>query len=144
MQEWVEPQPQYEDWPGRWVGEDAWPSPRIAPRTFELDVGNLAEEVTDSRALSFRSPQTTGLRGGEWCGFGVDGEMPPDQRPDDGGSLVFDSDPLDERIEVLGAPVLEVEVASDRPVALLGERLRPVQWLGLAGILVGMVAIAIP
>lgn len=123
MQEWVEPQPQYEDWPGRWVGEDAWPSPRIAPRTFELDVGNLAEEVTDSRALSFRSPQTTGLRGGEWCGFGVDGEMPPDQRPDDGGSLVFDSDPLDERIEVLGAPVLEVEVASDRPVALLAARL---------------------
>jgi len=123
MQEWVEPQPQYEDWPGRWVGEDAWPSPRIAPRTFELDVGNLAEEVTDSRALSFRSPQTTGLRGGEWCGFGVDGEMPPDQRPDDGGSLVFDSDPLDERIEVLGAPVLELEVASDRPVALLAARL---------------------
>lgn len=29
-------------------------------------------------------------------------------------------------------------------VALLGERLRPVQWLGLAGILVGMVTIAIP
>jgi len=29
-------------------------------------------------------------------------------------------------------------------VALLGERLRPVQWLGLAGILIGMVAIAIP
>jgi len=123
MQEWVEPQPQYEDWPGRWVGEDAWPSPRIAPRTFQLDVGNLADEVTDSRELSFRSPQTTGLRGGEWCGFGVDGEMPPDQRPDDGGSLVFDSDPLDESIEVLGAPVLEVEIASDRPVALLAARL---------------------
>ena len=29
-------------------------------------------------------------------------------------------------------------------VALLGERLRPVQWLGLAGILIGMVTIAIP
>jgi len=29
-------------------------------------------------------------------------------------------------------------------VALLGERLRPDQWLGLAGILNGMVAIAIP
>ena len=29
-------------------------------------------------------------------------------------------------------------------VALLGERLRPVQWFGLAGILIGMVAIAIP
>ena len=29
-------------------------------------------------------------------------------------------------------------------VALLGERLRPIQWLGLAGILTGMVAIALP
>ena len=29
-------------------------------------------------------------------------------------------------------------------VALLGERLRPIQWLGLAGILTGMIAIAIP
>jgi drug/metabolite transporter (DMT)-like permease len=29
-------------------------------------------------------------------------------------------------------------------VALLGERLRPIQWLGLGGILVGMIAIALP
>lgn len=29
-------------------------------------------------------------------------------------------------------------------VALLGERLRPVQWIGLAGILVGMIAIGLP
>ena len=29
-------------------------------------------------------------------------------------------------------------------VALLGERLRPIQWLGLVGIAIGMVAIAIP
>ena len=37
-------------------------------------------------------------------------------------------------------PAITILVA----VALLGERLRPVQWLGLAGILTGMVAIAIP
>ncbi len=29
-------------------------------------------------------------------------------------------------------------------VALLGERLRPVQWVGLGAILVGMIAIALP
>jgi drug/metabolite transporter (DMT)-like permease len=29
-------------------------------------------------------------------------------------------------------------------VALLGERLKPVQWLGLAGIGIGLVAIALP
>ena len=29
-------------------------------------------------------------------------------------------------------------------VAFLGERLKPIQWVGLAGILVGMVAIGLP
>jgi drug/metabolite transporter (DMT)-like permease len=29
-------------------------------------------------------------------------------------------------------------------VALLGERLRPIQWVGLAGILTGMLAIGLP
>ena len=37
-------------------------------------------------------------------------------------------------------PAITILVA----VAFLGERLRPAQWLGLAGILTGMVAIAIP
>jgi drug/metabolite transporter (DMT)-like permease len=37
-------------------------------------------------------------------------------------------------------PAITILVA----VAFLGERLRPIQWLGLAGILAGMVAIAIP
>jgi len=76
-----------------------------------------------TRELSFCSPQTTGLRAGEWCAFGVDGEMPPDQRPDDGGSLVFDSDPIEADMELLGAPVLEVEISSDLPVAMLAARL---------------------
>jgi drug/metabolite transporter (DMT)-like permease len=37
-------------------------------------------------------------------------------------------------------PAVTIVVA----VALLGERLRPVQWVGIGGILVGMVAIALP
>jgi len=37
-------------------------------------------------------------------------------------------------------PAVTIVVA----VAFLGERLKPVQWVGLAGILVGMVCIAIP
>jgi hypothetical protein len=123
MQEWVQPQPQYDSWPGRWVAEDHWPSERITPHTLQLDVGYLGNDVTVTRELSFCSPQTTGLRAGEWCAFGVDGEMPPDQRPDDGGSLVFDSDPIEEDMELLGAPVLEVEISSDLPVAMLAARL---------------------
>lgn len=71
----------------------------------------------------FSSPQTTGLRGGEWCGFGAEGEAPRDQRPDDGGSLVFDGDPLADRLEILGAPVVDLELRADKPVALLAARL---------------------
>ncbi|HSH42130.1 MAG TPA: CocE/NonD family hydrolase, partial [Arenicellales bacterium] len=123
MQEWVQPQPQYEYWPGRWVAEDEWPGERIVPRRYQLDVGYLGDDVRATRKLSFCSPQTTGLRAGEWCAFGAEGEMPPDQRPDDGGSLVFDSDPLDERMELLGAPLLELDVSSDLPTAMLAARL---------------------
>jgi uncharacterized protein len=69
------------------------------------------------------SPQTLGLRAGEWCGFGADGEAPRDQRADDGGSLVFDSDSLDRPLELLGAPLLSLEVKADKPIAFLVARL---------------------
>lgn len=123
MQESVPPQPQYEEWPGRWVAEERWPSPRVQPRTLWLDVGSLCDEPDRPTELSFSSPQSTGLRGGEWCAFGADGEMPRDQRPDDGGSLTFDTDPLEARLEILGAPVLVVDLRADQPVGFLAARL---------------------
>jgi hypothetical protein len=76
--------------------------------------------------LAFSSPQTTGLRAGEWCAFGAEGEMPLDQRPDDGRSLTFDTEPLAERTEILGAPVVELDLAVDEPSALLAVRLNDV------------------
>ncbi len=123
MQEPVPPQAQYEVRPGRWVAEDQWPSPRIRPLRYYLNPGHLWFDSDPPTELSFTSPQTTGMRAGEWCAFGVDGEMPTDQRPDDGGSLVFDSDPLEEGFEILGAPVVELDVRADRPVAMLAVRL---------------------
>jgi len=55
-------------------------------------------------------------------------------------------------IGLAGAPTWLVGLASSfgpavtilAAVALLGERLRPIQWVGLAGIAVGLVAIALP
>jgi len=123
MQESVPPLAQYAERPGRWVAEEIWPSPRIRPLRLALNTGHLAEKAEPSCELSFCSPQSTGIHGGEWCAFGADGEMPRDQRPDDGGSLVFESDPLLERIEILGAPVLSLELRADRPVAHLAARL---------------------
>ncbi|MBW3564623.1 MAG: CocE/NonD family hydrolase [Acidobacteria bacterium] len=123
MQESVVPMPQYAIWPGRWVAEKEWPSPRIEPLVYHLGVGFLDREEQQSCELSFSSPATTGLRSGEWCAFGADGEMARDQRPDDGGSLLFDSDVLENEIEILGAPEVVLEVSVDQPVAFLVARL---------------------
>ena len=60
---------------------------------------------------------------GEWMGTGVAGEEPADQRHDDAFSLVFDTVRLEARLEVLGAPEIEIEIASDKPVAQLCARL---------------------
>jgi len=123
MQESQLPQPQYAEWPGRWVAEPTWPSAQIETRCWYLEPGHLSPVPEKPMDLSFCSPQTTGVRAGEWCGFGADGEMPRDQRPDDGGSLVFESDPLPERLEMLGAPVVELELCTNQPVAMVAVRL---------------------
>jgi hypothetical protein len=49
--------------------------------------------------------------------------MPTDQRFDDGVSLCFETEPLAERLELLGSPEVELALTVDRPVALLAVRL---------------------
>jgi putative CocE/NonD family hydrolase len=126
MQESIRPKPYHKHRPGRWVAETQWPSPRIAVKRYWLDRNRLSVVVPGESRLDVLSPQTTGLDAGEWCGFGALGEAPPDQRGDDGRSLTFDSDPLPERVEILGAPVATLEVAADQPVALIAVRLNDV------------------
>jgi len=123
MQESVKPAPQYAEMPGRWVAEDAWPSSRIEPRTLWLNAVGLRRTAAEPEELLLKSPQTCGLRGGEWCAFGAEGEMPRDQRPDDGFSLEFDSRPLGDRTEILGAPRLRLKLRADHPQANLCARL---------------------
>jgi len=126
MQESVRPRPFHKQRPGRWVAEKQWPSPRITLGRYWLNQDRLSKAPTEDIRLDICSPQTTGLRAGEWCGFGAPGEAPPDQRADDGCSLTFDSEILQERLEILGAPMAILEVATNRPVALITVRLNDV------------------
>ena len=123
MQDSVAPQPFYDERPGRWVAETAWPSPRIEPLLLHVRPGLLNHEPGWEQALTSQSPQITGLGGGDWCAFGVDGDLPGDQRADDGRSLTFDSAPLAEPLEILGAPRVTLELAVDRPLAFVAVRL---------------------
>lgn len=130
MQESVPPAPHYDERPGRWIAETSWPSDRLVSRRWSMNPTRLDDEPGDERPLRLRSPQTTGAVSGEWCAFGARGEMPLDQRPDDGRSLVFDSDPLAEDLEILGAPEVTLELASDAPVAMVAVRLNEVSPAG--------------
>ncbi len=123
MQDWVPPQPHYETRPGRWVAEPSWPSPNLRPRRFALNPGRLDETAGPESGLLLRSPQTVGLGAGAWCGHGVGPDQPTDQRIEDGKSLVFDSEPLPERLEILGAPVVTLELTADKPAAFVAVRL---------------------
>jgi putative CocE/NonD family hydrolase len=109
--------------PGRFVGEKEWPSPRIQRRTLHANAGALDDAPRTSAIATIRSPAWTGLACGEWMGTGVASQAPADQRHDDAFSYVLDSAPLGARMEILGAPEVEFEIASDKPVAQLCVRL---------------------
>jgi putative CocE/NonD family hydrolase len=129
VQDSVGPATSYKERPGRWVAEESWPSPRISLQSWGLSPGRLAApgETPAEPALAICSPQTVGLSAGKWCAYGIDAaDLPRDQREEAGGSLVFDTDPLTEPLEILGAPVLYLAVASDKPNAFVAATLSEV------------------
>lgn len=109
--------------PGRFVGEATWPSREIVPKILHLSPGVLSQLPRQAAEIAFTSPAWTGSACGEWMGTGVVGEEPADQRHDDAFCCCFDGPVLDEHLELLGAPEIEIEVAADKPMAQLCARL---------------------
>ena len=127
MQDSVPPQTCYSERPGRWVAEKSWPSPRIKPETHWLNAGGvLSRKKSPARKVPICSPLWVGLAAGEVGRYGEEAEWAPDQREDDGGSLVFTGPPLAKAVEILGAPQVHLEFASDKPQALVCVRLNDV------------------
>jgi predicted acyl esterase len=114
MQDAVEPSPAYPERPGRWVAEHSWPSPEVETLTHALPVGAGA---------TIRGVQAAGSEAGVWCSDGQSADLPGDQRPDDAFSLAFDLEPQADPLELLGFPGVVLELASDRPAALVCVRL---------------------
>ena len=128
MQDSCEPSTGYELRPGRWIGEPQWPSDNVTDQEFRLSPHHLvpmAEDVPEmERAI--QSPGSVGLFSGKWCSYSAPPDLPDDQREEDGGSLVFETFPLTEGIEILGSPYVHLELESDQPVAMVAVRLSDV------------------
>lgn len=126
MQESVPPATTYPERPGRWIAERAWPPQDRQPRLLHLSGRSLSDRPGEPGDVIVASSLSTGAAFGEWCPYGLAGELPADQRPDDGRSVCFDTEPLAERVEIFGAPVVTLELSSDKPSAMIAVRLEDV------------------
>jgi putative CocE/NonD family hydrolase len=114
--------------PGHWVAEEEWPSPHIEEQPWRFGAGallnpGLIPRARDAEPLTIQSPLSVGLFAGKWCSYAEETDLPWDQRQEDGGALLFDSWPLKDAMEIMGAPVVELDIAADQPVAMVAVRL---------------------
>ncbi len=112
--------------PGRWIAEQTYPSSNVSTKRYYLKPGliDVDNQVPDFMPeLTIQSPLSVGLFAGKWCSYAADTDLPSDQREEDGGALVFDTPPLEEDVEILGAPELQIRLSSNKPVAMLAARL---------------------
>jgi putative CocE/NonD family hydrolase len=130
MTDSVKPASHHETLPGRWVCEPSWPPPGITPQRLFLTDAGLRSAPAPLTVRAVCSPQTVGKCSGEWVPFGRAHDQAPDQREDDARSLTFETPPLDRPIEILGAPIVTLDLASDRPIANLVVRLCDVHQSG--------------
>lgn len=129
MQDSMPPHASYRERYGRWVGEPGWPSEAIDDYSYHFGKKIMVAEDEDGETcrpedrLYIQSPLSLGLFAGKWCSYSATPDLPHDQREEDGGALVFDSAPLEEPLEILGSPEVELSFACDRPQAMVCVRL---------------------
>ena len=157
VRRWHPPGPRLETAPGEWRYEDGWPIARGRQRDLypsadhTLEVGGLPLGETPGKlgfapndVLGPRTPEvehrlryvpTTGVEiGGPVMWWG---DVAPDQRPADAYSLVYDSAPLTETVEILGLPHAVLDVSADAPMAHWFARLSDVAPDGTVTLVAG-------
>ena len=116
---------------GKWVAEPGWRGKAI--ETLSLHPGDSGLSFTPGGGtITLGSPQNAGWTAGVWCGYGMVPDGPTDQNGEAGLMVSFETDPLDEDVELLGFPMLHTEVASDATQANLAAVLSAVDGDGRA------------
>ncbi|MFK7837872.1 MAG: CocE/NonD family hydrolase [Sulfitobacter sp.] len=118
----VRPAAWYLERPGRWIAEETGATSHLQAETLNLTDAGLAPAATPLTA-HIASPAQTGAAAGEYCAIWLGPEMPADQRQDDALSTTFDSAPLEADMDIVGAPALTLQIASNQPQAQIAVRL---------------------
>ena len=127
----VRPAAWYTERPGRWIAESTGATSHLDSDTLHLTDEGLMP-TTGTLMAEVSSPAHTGAAAGEYCAIWLGPEMPGDQRVDDALSTTFDSAPLSDDMDIVGAPSLTLRLASDRPQAQIAVRLNHIHPDGAA------------
>lgn len=132
MQESTPPSTAYRERPGYWVAENTWPSDNIREEKFYLEKNGILARKNENASITFsiRSPLSVGLFAGRWCSFSSTPDLPYDQREEDGGALVFETEKLTSDIICLGSPQLKMRFSSSKSNAMVAVRLSNVNGIG--------------
>lgn len=126
--------------PGHWIHED-WPIPgTIWRKYFPNDYRRLGSEGGKQAVESLRYVPSYGLAtsGLTWdAQVAWWGDPKGDIRPDDAGSLVFDSPVLEQEMVIVGLPRVYLRVSADAPLAHWVARLEDIQPDGTATLVTG-------
>ena len=116
VRDWHPPGPGVNEVAGKWRWEAGWPIERTRWKTLFAGPGSkLSKAPSEAKVQRLEYKASVGLEGGgpvAWWG-----NIPPDQQPMDDHSLVYDSAPLEEDLEILGRPRAHLVVSADAPRA---------------------------
>ena len=133
VRDWYRPGTDVAEIPGAWRQEDGWPPKRLQASEFALrEDGTLGEAGGPAGTHRLPYVPSAGVEAGGWWG-----ELRPDQGPWDAASLVYETAPLDEPLEILGFPRVELRASVDAPLAHFFARLCDVAPDGSAGLVAG-------
>jgi len=119
--------------PGYWAGID-WPIKETTwKKLFPSEYRGLQAQPGKQSIEKLRYVPSYGVMTGLWWG-----EPTGDIRPDDAGSLVFDSPVVEESFEIIGFPKVYLRVSADAPLAHWVARLEDVQPDGTVSLVTGM------
>ena len=121
--------------PGRWIGENNWPSDKINfIDYFLVDKNTLRTEQGDTQ-VTIDSPMDCGGASGEYFPFTFGDELPDEQTYDDNRSVCFTSEPLTTDLDIVGAPKISLKLTADQTNAQLTVRLLDIRPNGSSAII---------
>ena len=113
MRHWFPPNPNLEEVPGEWRAESGWPPRNSSALTLHLQPNHLlAKNASPPGTHRLKYIPSIGVEAGFWWG-----ELLSDQRPVDAFSLIYDSEPLQDEVAIMGRPHAYLKVSADVPLA---------------------------